>query len=357
MRKLFAVATSLALAVSMVIPGSAAAVSPQVWGSLDQSAAWVGGDNGGWPLMTQTFTAGKTGLLSRVDVYCIQACQGVLVKVGGREGTWLSYTSGWMSVAMTTAGQQPITAGTVYSMSVECVRPCTALGTANYPGGSALQNGLTPVDYDLAFQTYVIEQPTATYAWDKSSVLAGSATAATLTATFQYPAQAPVAPSVAQPAASLTGLTARIDTLPSWFTPASVTCSSEIDLSDCAVDKLAAGVPVALRPSPTTVTVTITGSANPPAGSTGGGAAGGSGCLLLTDPEPFNFCGSGQALLGIGAPAPTEVVLAATPPVTGTSESGTVPASGAPMLLLLAGSFASMMAVLGMTLMARRSRS
>jgi hypothetical protein len=352
MKKLFAVATSLALTLVMVLPGMTAAV-PLTFGALDQSADRGSGSYAlGESVVVQTVTPAKTGSLSRIEVYCDWSLYSHFrLSVASASVDLTCYSSGWLTFAFESP-LPTVVAGQQFSMTVTSPDPhwgMLGLADSDYPGGALTADGQPlPSEFsDLAFRTYVIESPVTTYAWSQGSVPAGVSTPVTLNATINYPELAHgTLPSVAIPAAQLLSYVAKFDALPSWFTPTGVTCSAQIVPGECQLDKLSSGMAVAFSYDPMTVTVAIAGIAAPPASATGSGSASGSGCIHA---GAFDSCGNAQAVLGIGA--------AVTPPISSTSsESAPASSSGMPVVLLLVGGFASVMAALA-AVMVRRSRS
>jgi hypothetical protein len=357
MKKLFAVATSLALALVIVLPGVVTAV-PYMYGTLDQQAD--SSDSNYYGLdgdtLVQTITPSKTGSISRLEVYCGWDGDGeISLTVAGVSKDFTCYSPGGWYTVVYTSTMPAVVAGQPFSMTVASPRDhygILGLAAANYTGGTLTANGDPLDDYydvkDLAFRIYTIESPATTYAWSLGSVPAGVSTPVTLNATINYPELGHEAMfSVANPAAISLEYVAKFDALPSWFTPTGVTCSAQIVPSECQVAKLATGMAVTTSFDPMTVTVAIAGIAAPPTGASGSGSAGGTGCIVIAS---ANICGNAQALLGVGSAA-------ATLPISSTSsDSAPASSSGMPVALLLVGGFASVMAALA-AVMVRRNRS
>jgi hypothetical protein len=368
-KKLIAMAASLAMAAVLVLPSVAvASPDPLLLGGVDQQTAGPGDLFTFSATVEQTVTPQKTGLLSHVDFYCARALSlfadaSIDLTVGATTVNVTCDSSGPLIVDFS-SDLFSVEAGvpfTMYLTSTESAAdPILRLASSNYAGGALTEGGVDLDGYaveDLFFSTYVIEKPTASYAWNKSSVAAGVSTEVTLTETFNYPEMLVngVAPSQVQPALPIEGsigYAVAFEPIPAWFVPSSVVCSSQIDVSDCIVGKLVSGMVVSASQSAMTVTVAVTGTVTPPSGATTLRSLYGMNCIVMGSlSSPVTTCGNTQALLGVGGPA-------ATPPVSSTADSAPAPWSGTPsLLLILVGLFGSAMALGAVVLVARRSRS
>lgn len=156
-----------------LMPGSALATS----GVLDQSNASTGLSAGTASMLAQTFTAGKTGSLTEVDLFMngdgahainatIQATSGGLpngtVLATSGSGTPPTGSGSWVPFSF--SSQPGITSGTVYAIVFSPGNYTAVLGSLNtYGGGQALiYNGSAwqptsgaGIPLDFAFQTYV----------------------------------------------------------------------------------------------------------------------------------------------------------------------------------------------------------
>ncbi|HEX7490647.1 MAG TPA: hypothetical protein VF337_02970 [Candidatus Limnocylindrales bacterium] len=312
-----ALALSAGILMMALLPGSTLAT---FIGTVDQENTVIsnGGTNSSQPL-AQTFTAGKTGLLTQIQL-SMRATGGdiglqIEATTGGLpNGTVLATTvhtspsniSGWCAFSL--ASPIPVIAGTKYAIVFD-MSPLTGVPTADssgntYPGGQALLksgstwgavNGLV-LDWD--FKTLVDPQ-TTTLHWDKTYIYAGTTTPLTLTETVVFPGLFdPLIESVA---------------LPSWFTVTGVACSSQIAGGDCIVANVAPGSSMAATSNGDPVVVTLTGTASPALGAAGTAGAGrAEGCMQYTESQ--NICVTGQANVSV-------LAIGATPPPTTTDSS------------------------------------
>ena len=306
-----ALALSAGILIMALLPGSTLA---SFIGTVDQENTVIGngGTNSSQPL-AQTFTAGKTGLLTQIQLR-LRATGGdiglqIEATTGGLpNGTVLattvhtspSNTSSWCAFSL--GSPIPVIAGTKYAIVFD-MGPLTA-ATADssgdtYPGGQALLKSVSTwgavngIVLDWDFKTLVDPQ-TTTLNWDKTHVFAGATTPLTLTETVVFPGLSdPLVESVA---------------LPSWFTVTGVACSSQIALADCIVANVAPGSSMTATSNGDPVVVTLTGTASPALGAAGTvGAGQAEGCMNYTESQ--DICVTGQAnvsVLAIGViPAPT----------------------------------------------------
>jgi hypothetical protein len=296
-----------------LLPGSTLA---SFIGTVDQENTVIGngGTNSSQPL-AQTFTAGKTGLLTQIQL-SMRATGGdmglqIEATTGGLpNGTVLATTvhttpsnlSNWCAFSL--VSPIPVIAGTTYAIVFD-MTPLTGVPTADssgdtYSGGQALLNSgsswgaVNGIVLDWDFKTLVDPQTTTVH-WDKTHVYAGTTTPLTLTETVVFPGLFdPLVESVA---------------LPSWFTVTGVACSSQIAPADCIVANVAPGSSMAATSNGDPVVVTLTGTASPALGAAGTvGAGRAEGCMDYSVSAP-NICVTGQAnvsVLAIGIiPAPT----------------------------------------------------
>ena len=359
MRRLLTVAAAAALLVGLMPGIASAAWAP---GVKDQSTIWsesLWSSDGS--TVTQTVTAGITGDLTRVRLYCaFSGVADVGIHVGSSWASGICSSAGWWNYNFR-APFAHVTAGSQFTLQISSTdEDSVNLGIANsdYAGGAAAEGGY-PIDNDgspvtdFAFETYVMGSPTATYTWNPTSITAGTSQTVSVTAVTTFPNEG-VQPQVVGPAVSdPVTHTVRFGTLPSWFTPTSIVCTSEIQISDCTLDNFQTGMPATGDGTEMTVTVTVTGIAAPPSSAGGGkGSASGTGCdSYIVDQDN---CGTGSADIAVlgpaGTPAPTT-----TPALTATSDGRTT--GGSSPWLLLSCFFGAGLAMLVVTrTAARRSR-
>lgn len=313
-----------------MLPGSALALTTQ--SSLDQKNEHIagGGVDGSTPTGAsygQSFTAGKTGMLTGFDLYLSSAgnygISAYLYTVDGSgmpeteltgRGDSGSAVSGWVHFTF-----QPtsVTANTQYAL-VFSTSNATILGdSGTYAGGEALiddggwaaHSGIT----DFAFRTYV-DQVTIQHHWDKTQVTAGANTALTLTVTMTW--------SNWGYGTDYNGLvyTAKaLGTLPEWFTPGGITCVAQIgsdppnpiaDPSECNVTNFKGDYPVGYYGDGgvATITLTVTGTAHPVVADIGvtSGATAGRACFAYAMQGPdLLSCANGTANVAVVEPAAT----------------------------------------------------
>lgn len=349
-----ALAMAAAIALALSVPGMASAIG--IHGILDQSnpadTPTIGSDN--W--MAQTFTAGKSGLLTYVQLW-LQHTGALSVSIrsttGGRPDLGLLSTSpdrsptetpGWVMFPLDVP--VPVNAGTMYAIVFNTDQDINnhdaAYGSGDtYAGGQAYQDlagtwgAVSGTLLDFAFQTYVDPQ-TISLQWDKTQVAAGVSTALTLTETLVFPTYRVV--GVVEPNPLSASVTVNSVTLPTWFSVASVVCSSQIALADCTPANVQPGASISLTPDGNPITLTLTGTALASSAGTASGKAESCMGYNLISPthesqaQPaalITLCVSGEAAIGVGAPAITPA-----PTSTGGAPSPTSSGSG---LLLLVG--------------------
>jgi|SRR5271157_5384326 len=344
MRRAMMAAVAAVMLILAIAPSSFAVV---VLGTLDQSAA-----PGTTPYLSdwdvsQTFTAGRTGLLTQVQLYCDSNGGGdvsVSLSVGTSSGdATCGNTPGWADFVLISAIQ--VVAGQQYTIAHAGGQPFDLYVTASdYAGGAAAANGNPITDpvvvSDFAFQTYVYNPSTTTYLWSAPQVSAGSTTTVTLTAVTAF--QAVVSPGVVS--GDQSGMvspdipldlnyTVTLGALPAWFTPTGIACSAQIATADCTIANFKTGLSATGDGTAMTVTVVVTGQASPAAADVGSsGTASGQGCVVnttepLQDPiepqqEQVSICSSATAGLAVAAPIATPAP-SITPPPTATDASGT----------------------------------
>jgi len=324
---------ALALCASLLLlglmPGATLALATPTY--LDQSNTAhdpnVTGD------LAQTFTAGQSGTLIRVDLFLASGNDpggdslslsiyptdgaGTPVTTGPAHATSgvasvpFSDFGGWVSFSF--ASPFSVTAGTMYAIVFDAVgggaHVIWAYGTHDnaYSGGAAWHAtpswvAETPSDPDdFAFRTFLQESITTTVVWDKSQVAAGTGTALKLTVTIAFGngAEAP-------------NYSVLLGPLPSWYvnpTPPTIVCS----WGPCTLATIqgVAGITVPASNPGATLTVTLQGTATPAAADVGTlGTAHGNGCIVLSE---LSLCSDGTASVGVGVPPP-----ALTPPPTST---------------------------------------
>jgi hypothetical protein len=368
-----AAAALAALLLLALLPATVAAVP--IPGDLDQSnesytsLIFVGIGQ----VTAETITAGKTGLLTHVELYLDDGLFGS----GGTASVEIWPTSGgfpagsalasgtatvpaesgaaWYDVVFT--DPPAVTAGTVYAIVLTSANAPTyvpagetypiawGINTSGYAGGAAvslLPDGWTAPGWDYMFRTYVVPLD-ASLQWSATSIVAGASTPLTLTETFTFAAS--LSPNAASGAAP-NAISAYIvqGALPSWFTVTGATCSSQV-VTACDPTAFVAGAQFVVYPDGNPVVVTLTGIAAPPVSAAGtNGTASGQDCVGGT-----THCYSNSATIGIVAPAaspsipasPSASAPAVTPPPTATAE-GEGSGWGSGGRLILAGCIAAL---------------
>lgn len=175
--KRFAVAISMGCLLLALVPATAMAVV--VPADLDQSQETHGLSLGTTADLAQTFTAGKTGPLTDVELYwtgsgtiavSIHATAAGLPTGAALATTSLTLTSvdAWIDFAFGTPAN--VTSGTMYAIVLNTGETAAAFGaTENYANGQALFNNGAWIPMpdnlsikDFAFRTYVhVAAPTA----------------------------------------------------------------------------------------------------------------------------------------------------------------------------------------------------
>jgi hypothetical protein len=332
-RRALALSAGLLLALGLM-PGSTLAIVP---GTLDQHNDPGVGVAGGAVNLAQTFTAGKSGLLSGVDLYLSLVGGGSLTASieatasGLPTGSALasgsgavSATAGWVHFAFPTP--LSVVKDSVYAIVINPTAGGVWHGSTNtYPGGQAFGD-FAPwqafdVPADFGFRTYV-DTATAQLVWNHTQITAGTSTPLTLTATMTY-LNGPEIISYS---------TILVFNLPLWFTVNSITCPAAVPLASCNLADLAGGQTVPATDGGDTLTFIMAGTANPaPANLADQAAANGHTCLVFVVPgvigpnQPLDpGCAEDTAAVTVGAVAATP---APTAPPTST---GVTPASDSP---------------------------
>jgi hypothetical protein len=341
---------ALALCVGLLLlcltPGLTLAIL--VPSNLDQSNnVGPAQANDGGHTFAQTFTVGKTGLLSGIDLFLgsggvvnvgIKAVDGSGLPTGSELATGTATApsiAGWVHFSLLVP--LGVTSGQQYAIVFVDGGPPYAYGSDNgtdtYPAGVAYwlnsstwtALGLSPtLPSDLAFRTFV-DSATATLAWDKTQVPAGASTPLTLTATMTF---ANGVEADHYGAALLAGL-------PTWWSPSGLTCSdtaNQIVPADCTIANFKSGFGslIPAFASGDILTFTLAGTAAPAPADVGTpGVATGEACLnyppapgvLPQAPALDPGCAVGAASVGVGAAAataPPATAPPATPPPTST---------------------------------------
>jgi hypothetical protein len=327
-RRALAICASLLLVA--LVPGSTLAINPT--SNLDQyndPAMSLNHFVGTASDLAQTFTAGKSGLLSGVDLYIRDDVDGSLTvsieattsglptgPVLKSASSAVSTPAGWVHFAFLTP--LSVVKDSVYAIVFNTSDSGAWYGsTDTYPGGQALIAGppwtAVPVNLnlaDFAFRTYVDTVGTQLL-WDKPQITAGTSTPLTLTATMTY-----VNGVEATHYGAFLG-----PPVPTWFTPTGITCSdtaSEIVPADCTLANFGSGfgnlIPAwALGDI---MTFTVTGTAAPASSDVGTpGTAMANACIYYL---ALTSCGDAFATVDVIAAATPAPSTAAPPTVAPT---------------------------------------
>src|ERR1035437_2065176 len=318
-RRALAICASLLL-VSLV-PGSTLAISTS---NLDQwnNPVQPGNVAGGAFNLAQTFTAGKSGLLSGVDLY-LWLGGGVSLTVSIEATTTsglptgpalvsasstVSSTPGWVHFSFLTP--LSVLKDSVYAIVISPTASGVWYGSTNtYTGGQAfIWEAPWTAETDpavFAFRTYVDTVGTQLL-WNKPQITAGTSTPLTLTATMTY-----VNGVEATHYGDFLG-----PPVPTWFTPTGITCSDTANVivqADCTLANFGSGF--ASFPASATgdiLTVTVTGTAAPTSTDVGTpGTAMANACIYYT---ALTFCSDATASVDVIAAAATPTPTAAATP-------------------------------------------
>jgi hypothetical protein len=365
-RRALAICASLLLVG--LVPGSTLAIPTSNLDQHNDPAMPLNHFASGAVNWAQTFTAGKSGLLSGVDLYVrnwggggvsltvsIEATTSGGLPTGpalASASSAVSSTAGWVHFSFTTP--LSVVKDTVYAIVSNLATVGVWYGSTNtYPGGQAFEAGAPwntlsdPADF--AFRTYVDDVATQVQ-WDKPQITAGTSTPLTLTATMTY-----------ANGVEATHYGALLKVAPPWFTPTGITCSdtaSKIVQADCTVLNFWNGFGN-LIPASTSgdiLTFTVTGTAAPASTDVGTPGTGMAIACIHYSGAP-EICGDGTASVDVIAaaatPAPTTAATAtaapptvaptptpsptkaATPPPTSTGVGSSSDESGSTLWLLL----------------------
>jgi hypothetical protein len=344
-----ALAICASLLLVGLVPGLTLAINPT--SNLDQwnDPAGLGHGASGAVNWAQTFTAGKYGLLSGVDLNLSLGGGSLTASIeatasGLPTGPTLASASsavpatpGWVHFSFPTP--LSVVKDSVYAIVINPTAAGVWYGSTNtYPGGQAFEAGAPwstlsdPADF--GFRTYVDTFVTQLQ-WDKPQITAGTSTPLTLTATMTD-----------VNGVEATHYGAFLGSVPTWFTPTGLICSdtaSKIVPADCTLVNFGSGFGSLILASSTgdILTFTVTGTAAPT--STDVGTPGTAMANACIDYPAIVFCSDAFASVDVIAaaatpapptpapptvaptptPSPTRV---ATPPPTST---GVTPASGA----------------------------
>jgi len=324
-RRAFALCASLLLVG--LVPGSTLAIPTS---NLDQSAA-TGGTSAAGSLMAQTFTAGRGGLLTGVDLSLAingtttvsislenvhnvagnMVPDGIVRASGSRSVTGVSSsTPSWVHFSFTS--EPTVASGTMYAIVFDPGAAAAFGGADVYAGGQAwVRSGASWIGFggqlsDFGFRTYVDDVGTQLQ-WDKPQITAGTNTPLTLTATMTY-----------ANGVEASHYTALLKVMPTWFTPTGITCSdtaSKIVPADCTVANFWNGFVnlILASPSGDILTFIVTGTAAPASSDIGTpGMAGADACIDY--PDELTFCSDATASVDVIAAAATPTPTAAATP-------------------------------------------
>jgi hypothetical protein len=338
MRRPFVGAAAAAALLLALVPGGARAALP---GAQDQVVNPGASMHSTLQSVTQTFTAGVTGALTHVEVYCSAASATtvyVLFDVYLLHTADCGPTADWVDFVLPSS--YLVGAGTQHTLVINNGFASIDLGVAaaDYAGGEATEGGspITGVP-DVAFRTYVVPIQTLTYGWNVASVPEGVSTPVTLTLTVSFPAidldplDAPI--------------TYRVDlsSMPFWTGGFSVSCSAPVNPADCTEANVFNWLEFEGDGSAVTVTITVQATAQPSPGDPGQSAQAGA-CVYGVDTGEYfglGMCEYATAYLDVGA-APTA------PPTT-TTPGGGSGSSGGQMLWLLGAAVAGLLGAFAAT--------
>jgi hypothetical protein len=369
-RRAFALALCAGFLLLGLLPGvTLAYVIPSY---LDQSNTTPNSNVSGE--LAQTFTAGQSGPLSRVDLWVASLNNpgggsmslsiyptdgaGTPVTTGtalATSGTTLvpysATTAAWVS--FTFGSPYSVTAGTMYAIVFNAGGGANIWASGSdtdaYSRGAAWISTPSwvlhahPLDFD--FRTYLQDSVTTTSAWDKSQVAAGTGTALKLTVTIVF-GNGPEADNYL----------VLLGNLPSWYvnpTPPTIVCS----WGACTLANIqgVSGITVPASNPGVTHTVTLQGTATPAVSDEGTpGTAQGNGCIVVSE---TSICSDGTASVAVVAPGtPPAPTRAPTLPPTSTS-TGPASANNDSMIWFLPFALAALLGGLLFLVDQRRRRS
>jgi hypothetical protein len=294
--------------------------------------------------VNQTFTAGVTGALTHVEVYCSATSATtiyVLFDSMMMHTADCNTTPGWVDFVLSSS--YLVGAGTSHTLVINNGFASIDLGVAaaDYAGGVATEGSLpgTPITgvSDVAFRTYVVPIQTLTFGWSQATVPEGVSTPVTLTLTVNFPAidldplDAPITYQV-----DLGGM-------PFWTGSFSVSCSAPVNPADCTQTNVFNWLEFEGDGSAVTVTITVQATAQPSPGDPGQSSQAYA-CVYGVDTGEYfglGMCDNTTAYLGVG-PAPTA-------PPTNTGPDGGSGSSGGQMLWLLAAAAAGLLGAFAVT--------
>jgi hypothetical protein len=340
--------------IAALMPGLALAVLAP--GSLDQSNAAGASNVTTSGRYAQTFTAGQTGVLTRVSLWASGSDpigMRIWAVVGGKPdfstdplglGTTETpdVTASWVDFLMNFSA--PVTAGTQYAVVFTTTTNDSIFGSGDtYSGGKAWfdndSGSFVAVGgalQDFGFRTYVDPQ-TTTLTWSKTQLTAGVPTELTLTEAFVFPAavnRPGVAPAVQPAGKGLYGVpTIKVDEAPTFFVATKIACSTQIAKTDCKLSNETPGPGFPVVPDGDPVTITLSGIASPTAAGIGSSPSAAQGCIAYTGlvrAHDTTSCVEGQVpMVVVAVPTPT-------PPPTTTSAAASKD-SGYPLAILAFG--------------------
>jgi hypothetical protein len=337
MRRPFVGAAAAAALLLALVPGGARAAVP---GTQDQVVDVGGSTYSTSAPVNQTFTAGVTGVLTHVEVYCSAASATtvwVIFDSYALHTADCGPTAGWVDFVLPSSSL--VGAGTQHTLVINNGYASIDLGVtaADYAGGEATEGALpgTPITgvSDVAFRTYVVPIQTVTYGWSPAAVPEGVSTPVTLTLTVSFP-EIDLDPLDA-PIVYLIDLSS----MPFWTGSFSVSCSAPVNPADCTEANVFNWLEFQGDGSAVTVTITVQATAQPSPGDPGQSAQAAA-CVSGADTREFfalMMCESATAYLDVG-PAPTP-----TPPPTTTTPGGGSGSSGGQALALLAAAVAGLL--------------
>jgi hypothetical protein len=344
-------ALAAAVMALALLPGGALANPP---GSADQDSGAVTGGYSTDAVLVQTFTAGRTGALTHIELYCsgIGSAVDIVLVFGGMltHSGQCPATAAWTDFVLVSS--YLVAQGNTYPILIDWnVTPFT-IGTADYAGGAGALYGPPQTDIpgvsDFAFRTYVQPLQTTANTWNPASVAPGVSTPASLTTSVSFdqvslgPLAAPIFYQV------------QLMQLPSWFAPTGgLSCTGPINPGDCSLATLQAPPGIQWQSTDgaaATLTLVISGTAAPGAGDWTESAEIYS-CVLGNSDGVVPPTGTPYFSFGMCDTVTADLVVGqATPPPTVTAGGSESSGAGLPLWWLPAG----LCALLSWLLMVRR---